>query len=134
VLNRRLAPNPAMKSKVLPGAGLLFASGLCALLYQTTWLREFRLIFGNSTAASAAVLGIFMGGLGLGSALLGQRAERARRPLAFYAQLEFLIAASAALTPALIWLIRTAYIASGGTLAMGGFVGTCVRLLLATVV
>lgn len=123
-----------MKSKVLPGAGLLFGSGLCALLYQTTWLREFRLIFGNSTAASAAVLGIFMGGLGLGSALLGQRAERARRPLAFYAQLEFLIAASAALTPALIWLIRAAYIASGGTVAMGAFFGTCVRLVLATIV
>ena len=134
VLNRWLAANPAMKSKVLPGAGLLFGSGLCALLYQTTWLREFRLIFGNSTAASAAVLGIFMGGLGLGSALLGQRAEKTARPLAFYAKLELLIAASAALTPTLISLMRAVYIACGGTLAMGGFVGTCVRLLLAAAV
>src|SRR2546428_6905035 len=118
-----------MKSKVLPGACLVFGSGLSALLYQTTWLREFRLIFGNSTAASAAVLGIFMGGLGLGSALLGQRAEKTARPLAFYAKLELLIAASAALTPTLIWLMRAVYIACGGTLAMGGLVGTCVRLL-----
>ena len=123
-----------MKSRILPGATLIFGSGLSALLYQTTWLREFRLIFGNSTAASAAVLGIFMGGLGLGSALLGKRAESTRRPLAFYAKLEFLIAASAALTPALIWLIRAAYIASGGTFAMGAFVGTCVRLVLAAIV
>ena len=46
----------------------LFGSGLCALVYQTVWLREFRLIFGASTAATAAVLGIFMGGLG---AILG---------------------------------------------------------------
>jgi spermidine synthase len=123
-----------VKSKILRCAILIFGSGLAALLYQTTWLREFRLIFGNSTAASAAVLGIFMGGLGLGSALLGKRAESTRRPLAFYAKLEFLIAASAALTPSLISLIRAAYIASGGTFAMGAVAGTFVRLLLATLV
>ena len=120
-----------MKSKLLPSAVLIFGSGLAALLYQTTWLREFRLIFGNSTAASAAVLGIFMGGLGLGSALLGKRAQSTPRPLAFYARLELLIAVSAALTPVLIWLIRAAYVASGGTFAMGAFVGTLVRLMLA---
>lgn len=123
-----------MKLKILQSASLIFGSGLAALLYQTTWLREFRLIFGNSTAASAAVLGIFMGGLGLGSALLGKRAENTRRPLAFYAKLEFLIALSAALTPLLIGLIRAAYIASGGTFAMGAFAGTIVRLLLAAIV
>ncbi len=123
-----------MKSKVTLGAGLVFGSGLCALLYQTTWLREFRLIFGSSTAASAAVLGIFMGGLGFGSALLGRRAESAKRPLAFYAGLEFFIAISAALTPALVWLIRAIYIGCGGTLAMGTFLSTCVRLLLTAVV
>lgn len=41
-------------------AGLLFASGLCALIYQTVWMRELRLVFGASTAASAAVLAILM--------------------------------------------------------------------------
>jgi spermidine synthase len=123
-----------MKPKVFSGAALVFGSGFCALLYQTTWLREFRLIFGSSTAASAAVIGIFMGGLGLGSALLGKRAEKAARPLAFYAQLEFFIAISAALTPTLVSLVRMAYIASGGTFAMGNFMGTCVRLLLAAIV
>jgi len=41
-------------------AGLLFGSGFCALIYQICWLREFRLVFGASTAASAAVLAIFM--------------------------------------------------------------------------
>jgi spermidine synthase len=123
-----------MKSKLSPSVALIFGSGLSAFLYQTTWLREFRLIFGNSTAASAAVLGIFMGGLGLGSALLGKRAERTTRPLAFYAKLELLIAASAALTPALIWLIRAIYVSSGGTFAMGTFLGAIVRLLLSAIV
>jgi len=41
-------------------AGLLFGSGFCALVYQICWLREFRLVFGASTAAS--VLAIFGNG------------------------------------------------------------------------
>ena len=40
-------------------AALLCGSGLCALVYQIAWLCEFRLIFGESTVASAAVLAIF---------------------------------------------------------------------------
>ena len=48
----------------------LFCSGACALIYQTVWMRDFRLIFGVSTLATGAVLAIFMGGLGVGSALL----------------------------------------------------------------
>ena len=65
-----------MRSAVGRVALLLFASGLCALVYQTAWLRMFRLIFGASTGASAAVLAIFMAGLGFGGLLLGKRADR----------------------------------------------------------
>ncbi len=115
-------------------ACLLFCSGFCALIYQTVWLREFRLIFGASTAASAAVLGIFMGGLGLGSAWLGRRAEAARRPLLYYGNLEVLIALSAAVTPGLVWLVRHLYAATGGTMVLGHGLGTVVRLLLASLV
>jgi hypothetical protein len=61
-------------------AVLLFGSGLTSLIYQTAWQRMFRLVFGASTAASAAVLGIFLGGLGLGALLFGKRAERSEKP------------------------------------------------------
>src|SRR6266849_9342531 len=88
-------------------APLLFGSGLCALVYQVVWLREFRLVFGASTAASAAVLAIFIGGLGAGALLLGPRADRRRAPLLFYARLETLVALSAAATPALLALVRS---------------------------
>src|SRR5882757_2698687 len=98
---------------------LLFGSGLCALVYQTVWLREFRLIFGASTAATAAVLGIFMGGLGLGSVLFGRWSEKAKSPLKLYSNLEFGIALATAATPFLVALVRWFYSALGGSLTLG---------------
>src|SRR6185436_4218050 len=92
-------------------APLLFGSGACALVYQTVWLREFRLFFGASTAANAAVLAVFIGGLGAGGFVLGTRADRHDRPLRFYADLELGIALWCALTPTLLWLARSAYLA-----------------------
>ncbi len=115
-------------------ASFLFLSGLCALVYQTVWMREFRLVFGASTPATAAVLAIFMGGLGAGAAILGRRSDRHARPLAFYAALEGGIAVSAALTPFLIDAVRSLYLASGGSVRLGSIGATVVRILLACVV
>lgn len=123
-----------MPSRLRLVALLLFGSGFCALIYQTTWLREFRLIFGASTAASAAVVGVFMAGLGFGGIILGRRSETKARPLAFYARLELLIAGTAALSPLLIMAARHLYIALGGTQSMGMLVGTIVRLILAAII
>lgn len=113
---------------------LLFGSGLCALIYQIAWLRELRLVFGASTAASAAVLGIFMGGLGAGGLVFGKRAAAAPRPLALYARLEAAIAVASALTPLFVVLARRLYAAVGGTPALGLGGGTVARLVLAAVV
>ncbi len=117
-----------------PVAGLLFASGFCALVYQIGWLREFRLIFGASTAASAAVLAIFIGGLGVGGWLLGRRADTHTRPLALYAQLEGIVALSAAASPILLTLVRRLYMVLGGTPTLGLAAGTVVRLVLSALV
>jgi spermidine synthase len=115
-------------------APLLFASGACALAYQTAWTRELRLVFGASTAASAAVVAVFMGGLGLGGWLIGPRSDRRPNPLLFYAQLEALVAVTAAATPFLLALVRQAYTLLGGTVTMGPHVGTLARLVLAALV
>ena len=115
-------------------ASLLFCSGLSALVYQTTWFREFRLVFGASTYATAAVLAIFMAGLGIGSARLGRVADRKPAPLGWYGVLELGIAASAALSLLLIIVARKIYIATGGAVALGLPIATLVRLLLATAV
>src|SRR5580765_76507 len=113
-----------------PVAGLLFGSGFCALVYQIGWLRDFRLIFGASTAASAAVLAIFIGGLGAGGLFFAPRAHRHPRTLLLYAQLEGLVAIGAAATPLLLMLARTLYLASGGSARLGGPGATAARLAL----
>jgi len=107
---------------------LLFGSGACALIYQTVWLRQFRLIFGASTLASAAVLAIFMGGLGLGGLVIGKRVDNSRNPLLVYGLLEIGVALSAALSPGLLWIVRLLYLSMGGSFAMGSFLATIVRL------
>lgn len=115
-------------------AALLLCSGMCALIYQVAWLRELRLVFGASTPASAAVLAVFMGGLGVGSLVLGKRADQKRRPLLLYATLEGGITLTAAVTPLLLLGVRAAYVGLGGTTTLGAFLGTVVRLLLSAVV
>jgi len=113
---------------------LLFVSGLCALVYQTVWVRELRLVFGASTLAGAAVLAIFMGGLGLGAAILGRRSDSHPHPLAFYGALESGIAIAAALTPFMIDTVRWLYIAAGGSVTLGAAGATLARLVLAALV
>src|SRR5947207_11960062 len=115
-------------------APFLFLSGRCALIYQICWTREFRLIFGASTAASAAVIAIFIGGLGAGGIVLGRRVDRSERPLWLYGWFEIMIAGAAALSPLFLWLIRWIYLTAGGTTTMGMVGGTIVRLILATLV
>jgi spermidine synthase len=125
---------PSLRSRLVTVALLLFGSGLSSLIYQIAWMRELRLVFGFSTAASAAVVAIFLGGLGLGSRYLGRLADKAERPLAFYGRLELGIAGSAAITPGLLWLIRKLYLALGGSLALGPLFGSVVRLILSALV
>jgi spermidine synthase len=123
-----------MRSRTWTIAALLFGSGFCALVYQIAWLREFRLIFGASTAASAAVLAIFIGGLGIGGRLLGPRADDHPHPLLWYALLEAVVAVSAALSPLLLSLVRLVYFAAGGAATLGTLGGTLMRLVLSALV
>ncbi|HSO33368.1 MAG TPA: fused MFS/spermidine synthase [Labilithrix sp.] len=123
-----------MRSPLTRVAGFLFFSGACALIYQVAWFRELRLIFGASTAASAAVLAIFMAGLGIGGARLGKRADAAKNPLGLYANLEIGVACTAAATPVLVWLADKTYVATGGSSTLGTAGATLVRIVLSVIV
>ena len=134
-LTPTLPASPPVERAPLPlVAGLLFLSGMCALIFQVSWFREFRLLFGASTAASSAVLAVFMGGLGIGNAVWGKRADRARSPLALYALLELSIALAAAASPLLIGALHGIYIAMGGQLGLGFPAATAVRLAISALV
>jgi len=123
---------PALRLPFL--ACLLALSGACALVYQMAWLREFRLVFGGATPATAAVLAIFMGAMGTGSALFGRKAEASANPLRLYAFIELGVGIATLLTPLLLSLVRSLYLSTGGIAALGQVPATLLQLLLATVV
>ncbi len=72
--------------------GILFLSGIGALIFETLWLRLSGLAFGNSVWAAALILSSFMAGLALGNAIAASSRVRRWRPLHFYALLEVLVA------------------------------------------
>jgi spermidine synthase len=82
------------KARVAILSGILFLSGIGALIFETLWLRLSGLAFGNSVWAAALILSSFMAGLALGSALAASSKIRRWRPLHFYAVLEVLVAFS----------------------------------------
>lgn len=127
-------PSPLARQPIARVALFLAGSGFCALVYETAWLRELRLVFGASTAASAAVLAIFMAGLGFGGLRLGRWADRTGSPLSLYGRLEGAIALGAGLSPWLVEVVSWSYIGLGGSAQLGALGGTLVRLLLSGVV
>ncbi len=111
-------------------SALLFASGLSAMIYQLTWLRSFRLIFGSTTAAAGTVLAVFMLAIGLGSFFLGPKADKVKRPLYLFAVFELAIAITAAISPLLMKLSQAVYLHTGGVMVLGTTAATVTRIIL----
>jgi len=78
-----------------PQIALALLSGVPALVYEVAWTRRVALVAGSHVEAVSVVVAAFFGGLALGAHLLGPRADRAARPLAFYAALELAAGACA---------------------------------------
>lgn len=116
-----------------------FLSGAAGLIYQVAWAKALGLVFGHTAYAVATVLAVFMAGLAVGSAYLGGWGERHGQPLALYARIEFLVAATGALSLAGLAVVRSLYITAypvlGGSqpLLLGlRFFGATVVLFLPT--
>jgi spermidine synthase len=79
-----------------------FVSGAAGLIFEMVWFHRSGLVFGNSVWATSLVLSSFMGGLTIGSAIVGRSGHRVRRFLRAYAATEAAVAVSGvALTHAL---------------------------------
>jgi spermidine synthase len=73
-------------------SGVLFLSGIGALIFETLWLRLSGLAFGNSVWSAALILSSFMAGLALGNAIAASSKVRRWSPLYLYAALELAVA------------------------------------------
>ncbi len=95
-----------------------FLSGAAGLIYQVAWGKSLGLIFGNTVYAIATVLAVFMGGLAVGSAVMGRWSERYSNALALYGWIEIIVAAGGALSllglAGVRWLYVAAYDAAAG--------------------
>lgn len=119
-------------SSLLLVSTLLFGTGFCALAYETIWIRQFKEFFGATTQATAMVLAVFMGGLGLGAWILGPRMDRIARPLRAFAVLEAGVALTALLSPILIAACHGFYLKLGGEESLGSASTALVRMLCTT--
>jgi spermidine synthase len=92
--------------------GLTAVTGFSALVYQVAWQKYLAALVGSHSEATAAVLGIFLGGLSLGYWLFGRLTQRLgggdvspRRLLAIYGLVEAGVGVYALFFP---WLFRGA--------------------------
>jgi spermidine synthase len=90
--NIKPAQNLRASARVAILSGILFLSGIGALIFETLWLRLSGLAFGNSVWAAALILSSFMAGLALGNGIAAWSRVRRWRPLHLYAVLEVLVA------------------------------------------
>lgn len=111
-----------------------FVSGIAGLVYEVAWTRMFTVVFGNTIQAASTVLAAYMGGLALGSLLLGRRADRFARPVFAYGVLEVCIGLYALIIPVIISQLTGIYAAVFAAFGQRPLPVTIVRFLLSFVV
>jgi len=79
-----------------------FASGAASLVAEVTWNRMLIVVVGNSLSATALIIIVFMGGLGLGSWVGGRVFEKRRPSLVPYLVMEMIIGTYVLLSPAIL--------------------------------
>src|SRR5262245_951007 len=94
---RAILPRPAPRTGILRHdiamvrplvLGITCATGFSGLVYEVTWQKYLATLLGSHSEATAAVIGLFLGGLAIGYALFGaltrrllDRAQRRPAPL-----------------------------------------------------
>ena len=87
--DRKSVTIPLASRRYLPWLLILFVgSGCAALIYEVVWLQLLQLVIGSTGISLGVLLGIFMGGMCLGSLLLPRLISAGHHPLRVYAFLE----------------------------------------------
>src|SRR5688500_10472363 len=121
----------AVAQRWLPALLLLFiGSGCAALIYEVVWFQLLQLSIGSSSVSLGILLGIFMGGMCLGSLLLPRFVGPQHHPLKVYAFLELGIAAFGLIVLFAVPLIGNLYTSIAGT----GQFSVYLRALVAAVI
>lgn len=109
--------NPPPSSRHLPWMVVLFAgSGCAALIYEIVWFQLLQLVIGLTNVSLGLLLGIFMGGMCLGSLLLPRLVSARHHPLRVYALLELGIALIGLATLVVVPWVARFYTGTGGGL------------------
>jgi len=88
---------------------LFFLSGITGLVYEVTWTRMLTTVFGSTTYAISSVLTAFMGGLAIGSYVIGRYIENKKNQILIYAFLEAGIGLTAFLLPVVFSALDSLY-------------------------
>jgi spermidine synthase len=100
----------------LPALLLLFVgSGCAALIYEVVWFQLLQLSIGSSAVSLGVLLGVFMGGMCLGSILLPRYLSPRHHPLKVYAYLELGIGLFGIIVLFAVPIVGRAYTAIAGT-------------------
>jgi spermidine synthase len=85
----RPAASLGVAERWLPALLVLFVgSGCAALIYEVVWFQLLQLSIGSSAVSLGVLLGVYMGGMSLGSWLLPRYLSPTSHPLRVYAMLE----------------------------------------------
>src|SRR5688572_7255539 len=106
----RPAAGLAVTERWRPALLLLFVgSGCAALIYEVVWFQLLQLSIGSSSLSLGVLLGVFMGGMCLGSLLLPRLIGPRHHPLKVYAFLELGIGAFGLLVLVLVPWVGALY-------------------------
>src|ERR687888_905339 len=108
---------------------LFVGSGCAALIYEVVWFQLLQLSIGSSAVSLGVLLGIYMGGMCLGSLLLPRYVSPQQHPLRVYAYLELGIGAFGILVLYAVPFLGGIYTAWAGT----GMTSLILRALVASI-
>jgi spermidine synthase len=110
-----------------------FLSGLTALVYETAFVRQLQLIFGSTLSAVSVVVAVFFGGLAIGAALIGPRADQ-YSPLRLYGILEIGTGLWAIVAVVIIPVVRSFYASLTSTVQLPVSVHTLLQAIMSILI